>query len=339
MLASADTRTDSMSAGPSSSRGRGAARGIRMWNSGSLIDVEFDETYHPVVETLERMWKQVKDNLRACPELFRPVCMSKCRKMWKDHKNKVKMQHWKPHQDAHDVLERVPKGILPDQWPQLVRYWTSEEAKKRQLRMRNRTMQGPAHRLGTRHITQVLHELLAEGGPVDRMSVWMRSRDPRHPEIAAIFSCLEVLPEEERSLPSRRDEICHSVVGRDGHGYTLTYGTGIPSSHIMRAGSSGASFSQGLCLRADEEVEELLQSMKAAIREKVTNEVRTHMRAELRVELIELEARLSQSRGPIASDPTPTTQAPDAGSGHRVRHDSVGEGSHDPSGSTDPDQV
>ncbi|XXG54521.1 hypothetical protein AAC387_Pa03g2378 [Persea americana] len=79
------------------------------------------------------MWKQVKDNLRACPELFRPVCMSKCRKMWKDHKNKVKMQHWKPHQDAPDVLERVPKGILPDQWPQLVRYWTSEEAKVRNL--------------------------------------------------------------------------------------------------------------------------------------------------------------------------------------------------------------
>ena len=81
-----------MSASPSSSRGRGAARGIWTWNSGSLIDVEFDETYHSVgpharqlishlghmvrdlyaftlttldwdafpVETLDRMWKQVK---------------------------------------------------------------------------------------------------------------------------------------------------------------------------------------------------------------------------------------------------------------------------------------
>ena len=32
------------------------------------------------------------------------------------------------------------------------------------------------------------------------------------------------------------------------------------------------------------------------------------MRAELRAELTELEARLSHSRGPIASDPPPTTQ-------------------------------
>ncbi|XXG79063.1 hypothetical protein AAC387_Pa09g0215 [Persea americana] len=79
--------------------------------------------------------------------------------------------------------------------------------------------------------------------------------------------------------------------------------------------------------------------MKVAIREEVTNEVRASMRAELRAELTELEARLSQSRGPIASEPPPTTQAPDAGSCHRARRDSVGDSSHDPSGSTDPDEV
>ena len=125
---------------------------------------------------------------------------------------------------------------------------------------------------------------------------------------AQFQSRLETLPKEERSLPSRRDKIFHSAVGRDGHGYTLTYGTGIPRSHIARPESSGASSSQGLRLRTDEEVEELLQSMKVAIREEVTNEVRVEMRAELRAELTELEARLSQSRGPIASDPPPTTQ-------------------------------
>ncbi|XXG58619.1 hypothetical protein AAC387_Pa04g0889 [Persea americana] len=86
-------------------------------------------------------------------------------------------------------------------------------------------MQGPSHRLGTRHITQVCHKLRAEGGPVDRMSIWMRSRDPRHPE-AQFQSRLETLPEEERGFPSRRDEIFHSVVGRDGHGYMLT-----PTTH------------------------------------------------------------------------------------------------------------
>ncbi|RWR76385.1 hypothetical protein CKAN_00482600 [Cinnamomum micranthum f. kanehirae] len=171
------------------------------------------------------------------------------------------------------------------------------------------------------------------------MSVWMCSRDPRHPEVAAIIaqyqSRLEELPEEERSLPSWRDEIFHSVVGRDGHGYTLTYGTGIPRSHIARSESSGASSSQGSRLRTDEEVEQLLQSMRASIRE----ELRAEMRAEWRAEMAEMEARLSQSRGPLASNPPPTTQAPDAGSSHQARRHSVGEGSHDPVGSTDRDEV
>ncbi|RWR72570.1 hypothetical protein CKAN_00080300 [Cinnamomum micranthum f. kanehirae] len=332
--ASTSAQTGATSTGASSSRGRGPARGIRTWNSGHPIDVEFDDTYHP-------------DNLRACPELFRPVCMSKCRKMWKDHKNKVKMLHWKPHQDAPDILDRVPRGVLPDQWTQLVRYWTSEEVQRvAATNAQNRAMQGPAHRLGTRHITQVRHELRSEGVLVDRMSVWMRSRDPRHPEVAAIIaqyqSRLEELPEEERSLPSRRDEIFHSVVGRDGHGYTLTYGTGIPRSHIMRSESSGASSSQGSRLHADDDYEQLLQSMRASIREELRAEMRTEMReemrAEWRAEMAEMEARLSQSRGPLASDPPPTSQAPNAGSGHQARRHSVGEGSHDPAGSTDRDE-
>ncbi|RWR91136.1 hypothetical protein CKAN_02027800 [Cinnamomum micranthum f. kanehirae] len=368
--ASTSAQTGATSTGASSSRGRGPARGIRTWNSGHPIDVEFDDTYHPVgpharelisqlghmvrdpyafplttldwdafpVETLDRTWQQVKDNLRACPELFRPVCMSKCRKMWKDHKNKVKMLHWKPHQDAPDILDRVPRGVLPDQWTQLVRYWTSEEVQRvAATNAQNRAMQGPAH---------TDWGLDTSPRSATRMSVWMRSRDPRHPEVAAIIaqyqSRLEELPEEERSLPSRRDEIFHSVVGRDGHGYTLTYGTGIPRSHITRSESSGASSSQGSRLRADDDYEQLLQSMRASIREELRAEMRAELRAEMRAEwraeMAEMEARLSQSRGPLASDPPPTSQAPDAGSGHQARRHSVGEGSHDPAGSTDRDE-
>ena len=117
---------------------------------------------------------------------------------------------------------------------------------------------------------------------------------------AQYLSRLEELLEEERSLPLRRDEIFHSIVGRDGHGYTLTYGTGIPRSVITRAESSGASSSQGVRPRTDEEVEEMMQSRIAALRDE--------MRAEMRAELAELETRLSQSCNPLSSGPSPTTQ-------------------------------
>jgi hypothetical protein len=128
----------------------------------------------------------------------------------------------------------------------------------------------------------------------------------------ALFqSRLEDLPEEERSVPSQRDKIFHDVVGRDGHGYTLAYGSGIPRSVITRAESSGASSSQGGVLHTGEEVEQLLQSMEARIREQVRTEMRAEMRAELRAEwrsdMEELEARISQSRSPLISDPPPTS--------------------------------
>ncbi|RWR90884.1 hypothetical protein CKAN_02001200 [Cinnamomum micranthum f. kanehirae] len=211
------------STGPSASRGRGPARGIRSWNSGHPIDVEFDETYHPMGTHARQLISQLGHTVRD-PYAFPLTTLD-----WEAF----------PVETLDRICEEVQREAVTN--------------------TRNRAMQGPAHRLGTRHITQVRHELRSEGAPVDRMSVWMRARDPRHPEVAAIFyqSRLEELLEEERSLPSRRDEIFHSVVGREGHGYTLTYGTGIPRSHITRLESSGASSSQGLRLHTDEEVEQV----------------------------------------------------------------------------------
>ena len=71
---------------------------------------------------------------------------------------------------------------------------------------------------------------------------------------------LAELPEEEQGLVARRDEIFHAIFGHDGHGYTLTYGTGIPRSAIARATASGDSSSQGSHHRTDAEVDELIQA-------------------------------------------------------------------------------
>ncbi|XXG60696.1 hypothetical protein AAC387_Pa04g2537 [Persea americana] len=162
----------------------------------------------------------------------------------KSYDNHILIQQLLPISIRNCLSKNVVAPLI--EWTQLVWYWTSEEAKKEAVtNARNCAMQGLAHRLGTRHITQVRHKLRAKGDLVDKMSVWMRSQNPHHLEVAAIFAQF---------------------------------------SHAWRR-----------CLSA--------------------------------------------SRGPIASDPPPTTQAPDTGSSHRVRHDSIGESSLDLSGWTDPNQV
>ena len=135
------------------------------------------------------------------------------------------------------------------------------------------------------------------------------------------------LPEEERQVVARRDEIFHTIIGQDGHGYTLTYGTGIPRSSIMRAESSGCSSSQGPRLRTNEEVAELIQSLHQQMDARVEDlrmrmeaamqaEVQAQVQEQVRAFKAELQQRLAQSGVPIAddSDPPIHTQV------HNCRH-------------------
>lgn len=70
-----------------------------------------------------------QDNIEDCPVEFQPVAMRSCNKLWKDHKAKTKDKYYTKHEEDPDILLKVPKRVLPDQWEELVSYWRTTDAK------------------------------------------------------------------------------------------------------------------------------------------------------------------------------------------------------------------
>ncbi|CAL5390971.1 unnamed protein product [Camellia sinensis] len=148
------------SSSTSSRRGRGCAKGIREWGTGTKLDIQFDENYCPIRDNvsklttqldiivrngnivpltfldwntvlddiLDAIWKDVKDNLNICPEEYKPICMKNCNSTWKDHKNKIKCKYFKPRSEDPNLKDDVPLHIVPSQWEELVEYWRTSDA-------------------------------------------------------------------------------------------------------------------------------------------------------------------------------------------------------------------
>ncbi|KAF7142766.1 hypothetical protein RHSIM_Rhsim05G0034600 [Rhododendron simsii] len=141
--------------------GRGSAKGIHQWGTGTKLKVMFDNDFQPLGDEGSRLkgqlgtmlrnphripltyldwnsvpeeiksaiWKEIEDNIEDCPAEFQPVAMHSCNKLWKDHKAKTKDKYYTKHEEDQDILLKVPKRVLPDQWKELVSYWTTTDAK------------------------------------------------------------------------------------------------------------------------------------------------------------------------------------------------------------------
>ncbi|XP_028087841.1 uncharacterized protein LOC114288519 isoform X1 [Camellia sinensis] len=254
-------------------RGRGLARGIKEWGTGTKIQVKFDDKFQPVdddgkklkgqlglivrsghrvplaylswnvmhVDVKENIWQEVKDNLVYCPDEFKEVCMRLCRTSWKDHKSKTKSKYWVPFKNDPDIASRVPSNIVPIQWRKLVQYWASKEvqaiAKKNSS---NRGFRGPPHTTGRTSFSDIRFNMTHKGERIDKMSLWKRAHNLNDPDVVAIVeeynAHLWKVPKEQHTI-EYCDGIYHKILGKDGHGYYKTYGRGVPWSAVYARGS------------------------------------------------------------------------------------------------------
>ncbi|XP_028120336.1 uncharacterized protein LOC114317774 [Camellia sinensis] len=98
------------SSSTSTRRGKGCAKAIKEWGTGTKLDIQFDKNYCPIGNNVSKLttqlgiivhngnivlltfldwitmpdniidniWKDVKDNLNVCPEEYKPICMKTC---------------------------------------------------------------------------------------------------------------------------------------------------------------------------------------------------------------------------------------------------------------------
>ncbi|KAL7191960.1 hypothetical protein ACSBR2_023936 [Camellia fascicularis] len=204
-------------------RGRGFARGIKEWGTGTKIQVKFDDKFQPVeddgkklkgqlglivrsghrvpltylswnvmhVDIKENIWQEVKDNLVYCLDEFKEVCMRLCRTSWKDHKSKTKSKYWVPFKNDPDIASRVPSNVVPTQWRKLVQYWASKEvqaiAKKNSF---NRGFRGPPHTTGRTSFSDIRFNMTHKGERIDKMSLWKRAHNLNDPDVVQLWNTM-----------------------------------------------------------------------------------------------------------------------------------------------------
>ncbi|KAG5565744.1 hypothetical protein RHGRI_001610 [Rhododendron griersonianum] len=216
--------------------------------------------------------------------------MRSCNKLWKDHKAKTKDKYYTKHEEDPDILLKVPKRVLPDQWEELVSYWRTTDAKLIATRnSKNREWRGPDHRTGRTHFSQIRHEMSANGENTDKMSVFIKTRDENDPDVKAVVEEFnQNLAEIPESLQTTevRNKIFHDVLGEDGHGYCKTYGAGVPRSAVygqssLSSHASSSSNHNEITRQVREATQEIEQRLSSEIEKRLSSEIEQRLTREI----------------------------------------------------------
>ncbi|XP_040365813.1 uncharacterized protein LOC112180699 [Rosa chinensis] len=169
----------------------------------------------------------------------------------------------------------------------------------------NRELRGPCHKTGRKHFAQVRYEMEKAGEPVDKFSVWKRTRDLNDHLVQEFIKSYEEKlrkeSEEDQNLTSVKDRIFHSLMGDDGHGYCHTFGAGVPRNLVYPKES-----------KISQSTDDLVQ--------KITEQVRQ----EFQLQLQQLHARIDFLQNKDSSTESPR-QVADATSGHEILRESIGD--------------
>lgn len=90
---------------------------------------------------------------------------------------------------------------------------------------------------------------------------------------------VNALPETERIVEAR-DEIFHSLIGKDSHGYCRTYGGGVPRSAVYNSRSSSQATGPSSLVEIEQRIKDSISEDEYRLTQQLTTEVdriKTHM--------------------------------------------------------------
>ncbi|XP_031482957.1 uncharacterized protein LOC116252671 [Nymphaea colorata] len=199
----------------------------------------------------DKMWNCILEKFDIDKCMRRWVMMSLSTK-WKKWKSSLKKEHYDAHETDEERLEDCDERVLPDQWTELVRFWSSEEGTKLCERNKaNREKLTCIHTMGTKSFARLREEEKArtsDGLEPSRVEFFIKTHqkksgqpvDDKASKIIAEFNrLLSELPEESQDKTTK-DNIFAQVMGRDQHGRVRTYGLGPVPSDFYGPNSSHA---------------------------------------------------------------------------------------------------
>ncbi|KAI8535974.1 hypothetical protein RHMOL_Rhmol10G0218500 [Rhododendron molle] len=128
-------------------RGRGCAKGVKQWGTRTMLEVVFDDKFLPLNENGSKL-KQRNGLIVRNP-----------------HRVPLTYLDWRAEPiDIKDVIWR-------------------EIQVKAKMNSLSRGRHGPAHRTGQKHFSQIRHEMKAAGHVMDKMSIFIKTRDPNDSDV------------------------------------------------------------------------------------------------------------------------------------------------------------
>ncbi|KAG5529250.1 hypothetical protein RHGRI_029822 [Rhododendron griersonianum] len=82
---------------------------------------------------------------------------------------------------------------------------------------------------------------MAAGQVMDKMSIFIKTRDPNDSDVKVFVERLSHVDEPHRMIEIR-EKIFHEVFGEDGHGYCLAYGSGVPRSEVYQKNAGPSEY-------------------------------------------------------------------------------------------------
>ncbi|CAN6461579.1 unnamed protein product [Victoria cruziana] len=219
----------------------------------------------------DKMWNCILEKFDIDKCMRRWVTMSISTK-WKKWKASLKKEHYDSHETDEERLADCDRRVLPDQWTELVRFWSSEEGTKLCERNKaNREKLTCIHTMGTKSFARIREEEKArtsDGSEPSKVEFFIMTHqkksgqpvDDKASKIIAEFNkLLSELPEEARDRTTQ-DSIFAQVMGRDQHGRVRTCELGpVPSDFCGPSSSQvdSAASSERRAAVAEEKISEL----------------------------------------------------------------------------------